>query len=446
MTKTLIFDIGKTNKKYFIFDEDYSLLESQSVFFSEKTDEDGFPCEDIEKLKEWVLNAFNEISSRLEINFLNFSAYGATVVYLDNSDSVIFPVYNYLKPASNEIVDKFIQMFSDEEQFSFETSSPFLGFLNSGFQIFTKMYSEKFYDVNCIMHLPQYISFLFSVQKNSEFTSLGCHTGMWNYSTKSYHRWIYDCNVSPLLPKFAYSPQVYKKGKMLIGTGIHDSSSALIPYLKISEHEFVLLSTGTWSICLNPTNNDPLSFYELKNDCLNFMTPDGSPVKASRLFIGKELEIQSQIIAEKFNVGEDVLKRCRFNKDIYEGLKNNFSKAFEFQYLKNIKPINININSFADYEVAYHQLLMELVELQIEKIKLIIGNKNKIKVLYIDGGFTSNDIFLNILADNLPEMSIFTSEMAAASALGAALAINYTENKKDILKSKIKLKQISVSP
>lgn len=445
MTKTLIFDIGKTNKKYFLFDEDYFILESQSFIFPEITDEDDFPCEDIEKLKEWVLNVFNEISLRHKINFLNFSAYGATVVYLDNSDSVIFNVCNYLKTAPKDISGKFISMFGSEDQFSLETSSPFLGFLNSGFQIFNKLHSGKFEKVNCILHLPQFFSFLFTGQKISDYTSIGCHTGMWNYTTKNYHEWINDSKISPLLPIFANSPQVCEKGKIVIGAGLHDSSSALIPYLRISEQEFILLSTGTWSICLNPANNEALSIYELKNDCLNFLTPEGKPVKASRLFIGKELEVQSQIISEIWNVGEDVLKNCKYNKDIYEDLKKSFLKAFEFQYLKNIKPVNFKINSFKNYNIAYHQLLIELVELQIEKIKLILGEKNKINALYIDGGFTNNDVFLNILADNLPEMSIFTSEVAVASALGAALAINYSENKKDILKSKIKLKQISVS-
>jgi sugar (pentulose or hexulose) kinase len=43
----LIFDVGKTNKKILLFNEDYQLVLDQLQVFEEITDEDGFPCEDI---------------------------------------------------------------------------------------------------------------------------------------------------------------------------------------------------------------------------------------------------------------------------------------------------------------------------------------------------------------------------------------------------------------
>ena len=46
-----IFDIGKTNKKLFLFDENYKIVFEKSARFTETTDEDGFPCENLEKLK-----------------------------------------------------------------------------------------------------------------------------------------------------------------------------------------------------------------------------------------------------------------------------------------------------------------------------------------------------------------------------------------------------------
>jgi hypothetical protein len=81
------------------------------------------------------------------------------------------------------------------------------------------------------------------------------------------------------------------------GGGLHDSSSALIPYF-ISFHEpFVLLSTGTWCITINPFNNTMLSDYELDEDCLCYLSYEGKPVKASRLFAGYEHEQQVMRLA-----------------------------------------------------------------------------------------------------------------------------------------------------
>ena len=46
-----IFDVGKTNKKLFLFDESYRIVFEKSARFAETLDEDGFPCEDLERLE-----------------------------------------------------------------------------------------------------------------------------------------------------------------------------------------------------------------------------------------------------------------------------------------------------------------------------------------------------------------------------------------------------------
>lgn len=42
-----IIDIGKTNKKFFLLDEQYKIIFEESVQLPEAKDEDGFPCEDV---------------------------------------------------------------------------------------------------------------------------------------------------------------------------------------------------------------------------------------------------------------------------------------------------------------------------------------------------------------------------------------------------------------
>ena len=46
-----IFDIGKTNKKLLLFNEDYKIVYEKSARFIETTDEDGFPCENVDALR-----------------------------------------------------------------------------------------------------------------------------------------------------------------------------------------------------------------------------------------------------------------------------------------------------------------------------------------------------------------------------------------------------------
>ena len=63
MNVVAIFDIGKTNKKVFLFDENYQIVWEKSVNLDETVDEDGFPCEDIEVLKNWIFDRLAEIKN-----------------------------------------------------------------------------------------------------------------------------------------------------------------------------------------------------------------------------------------------------------------------------------------------------------------------------------------------------------------------------------------------
>src|SRR5678815_5105392 len=103
---------------------------------------------------------------------------------------------------------------------------------------------------------------------------------------------------------------------------IRDSSSAaLIPYLFTFHEPFVLISTGTWCISLNPFNHQPLTTEELQLDCLSYMTWLGKPVKASRLFGGNEHEQQVKRIADFFHQSIVRYKTIEFNKKIINALE-----------------------------------------------------------------------------------------------------------------------------
>ena len=66
---------------------------------------------------------------------------------------------------------------------------------------------------------------------------------------------------------------------------------------------------------------------------------------------------------------------------------------------------------------------MDLVDLTEESIKLIIGKEDKTKNIYISGGFSKNPIFLKLIASRFPDKRVYTSEVANATSLGAALVL-----------------------
>jgi sugar (pentulose or hexulose) kinase len=192
------------------------------------------------------------------------------------------------------------------------------------------------------------------------------------------------------------------------GIGIHDSSAALLPYLMREKQPFLLLSTGTWSICLNPFNKEPLTADEFAQDCLFYMRPDGESVKASRLFLGKIHDEAVEELTAKFHQKPTAIRDVRFNNELYSKISDS---KFEIS----------NTETFVE---SYHVLMHELIKTQVQKIHLSAG-KTAFEKIIIDGGFAKNDLYLNMLKRSLPNVKIEPSDMPQGTALGAALALKY---------------------
>lgn len=448
MNVVAIFDIGKTNKKVFLFDESYKIVWERSVNLEETVDEDGFPCEDIEVLKNWILDRLSEIKNLSEyiLKAINFSTYGASFVYVDENGKALTPLYNYLKDYPEALKKKFYDKYKGEEVFAVKTASPVLGSLNSGMQIYRlkEERPELFEKVNYCLHLPQYLSFLLTGQYFTDITSIGCHTNLWNFKKMKYHKWLKKEHIIDKIAPLHYAKDVIKiDGDIAVGVGLHDSSSAMIPYTINFTEPFVLLSTGTWSISLNPFNNKRLTFEELQHDCLCYLQYTERPVKAARLFSGNEHEIQAKKLAAHFNVPFDTFKTVLYDKKIISDLRKVNKKkkiaVSEADILKECAFGKRDLNDFENYEIAYHQLMLDLVQQQIFSTNLVIHN-SPVKKIFVDGGFSKNTIFMNLLAESYPNMEVYAASMAQASALGAALAIHDNWNPKPIQNDLIDLK------
>lgn len=181
--------------------------------------------------------------------------------------------------------------------------------------------------------------------------------------------------------------------------GLHDSSAALIPYLKAFEEPFVLISTGTWCISLNPFNQSPLTVEELNQDTLCYLSYTGQPIKASRLFAGKKHEVE----------------------------------------LQKLKDTNLSEEAFAN---AYQQLMEEIVAEQVRSTNLVLKG-SEVKRIYVDGGFSKNELYMQGLVKAYPNLQIYAANIAQATSIGAALAIHDQWNKQPIPESFLEITQYS---
>ena len=446
---TAIFDAGKTNKKLFLFDEHYNIVHEESTRFEEIKDEDVFRCEDVHALTDWMREKFQQIISntRYNVKAINFSAYGASFVHVADKGKPVTPLYNYLKPYPEKLKQQFYNTYGGESLIAKQTASPVLGNLNSGMQLYRLKHErpEIFSVVKYSLHLPQYLSFIISSAPASDITSIGCHTQLWHFQKNKYHDWVYKEELDKKLPVIYNCNKIMhanNTNNILTGIGLHDSSAALIPYLKLFGEPFILLSTGTWCISFNPFNSSMLTDYELHNDCLCYLSYEGKPVKASRLFAGYEHEQQVQRLAKHFNKDLGYYKTIVYDHALLQKLdKKNITKTTgnNTAMVQQSAFENRALNNFETYEEAYHQLMLDIIAQQVFSTKLVLNN-TPVKKIFVDGGFGKNDVYMNLLAAAFPGIKVCAASIPQASALGAALILHDHLSKKKIPPDLIALK------
>ena len=427
----VVIDIGKTNKKILLFDNSYNVIYCKSVRFKELVDDDGFPCDDIDAIEKWIFDEIKDVQEQgiYNIKAINFSTHGATVVYLDKDGNRCVPVYNYLKPLDKIDFGSFYKNYGGVDDFSRKTASPAYGMLNSGMQIYwLKHVKPKYWEkVATILHYPQYLSYLFTNKITADFTSIGAHTALWDFDQMNYHSWIKDQQIKLPPPENGSKATMvnFNGQKIAFGTGLHDSSSSIVPLLRRSDKKFVLISTGTWIICMNPFSKEKLTFEQLNKNCLCFMTPNKDQVKSSMHFLGHAHELYIEVLSTYFSKDLHTYTNLDIDLDLIQNSLKKSKKIFLPPIVDGDFKVDINVlSNFFSYEEAYCQLMTEISIKVVDDIKLVLDNHNNIKHLYLSGGFNKNKWFICFIKLLMPNFILELSDIKNESALGAALMMD----------------------
>jgi sugar (pentulose or hexulose) kinase len=90
---------------------------------------------------------------------------------------------------------------------------------------------------------------------------------------------------------------------------------------------------------------------------------------------------------------------------------------------EDYKDKKADLSMFASFGEAYHQLMYDLTELTADSIDLVITPGDEKMNLFVTGGFAKNPIFTRLLAARFRDKRVYTSEIANATSLGAALVL-----------------------
>jgi sugar (pentulose or hexulose) kinase len=145
-------------------------------------------------------------------------------------------------------------------------------------------------------------------------------------------------------------------------------------------------------------------------------------VKASRLFAGHDHELFVKKLGAHFQCGENRYLALEPDPQMIE----RWARAGE----EEIAFLFSGAGFLNTYEETYHAGMAYLLRLQKRSTELALGN-GQVKKIFVDGGFSRNRIFMQLMARSFPQMELYAASLAQASALGAALSIHRHWNKED---------------
>ncbi|MEN8137195.1 MAG: FGGY family carbohydrate kinase [Bacteroidota bacterium] len=428
----VVFDIGKVKRKVLFFNNSLEVVYKDEIKIKEKLNENGILIDDVEGVVDWVYNVIDSTISKnvYTIKGVNFSTYGASLIYLNDEGKKLGYLYNNMMslPYSfgRELYDKHGGVF----EFARKTSSSLLGFQNSGLQLkwLKEERPDTYKQAKHVLHFPQYLSYLFTGKIVSEFTTIGCHTAMWDFEENKYHNWLNDIDINipePVETKQNHTVN-YKGHEFKVGVGIMDAMADLLPYLSTDTDEFLMLYTKRWCVAMNPFNREPLTPKEVENECSCYLSYNNDQVKSSRFYLAHIHDVHVEKIAEQFNVSVDEIEKVNLNEDVLEELADNVSEERMFfvdGIPENYIDTYVDISLFKNYKEAYHQLMIDLTRINIESIELVIPESDHSNKIYVTGRFSYNDIYMKLLSGYFMDKRVFTSEIDSPEALGAALML-----------------------
>ncbi len=259
-----VLDVGKTNKKVALYDSVFDVVAEDHASF-ESYEWEGLEVENTDAMIEWFRQALKSAAAQHDIRAIAVSAHGATFALLDERGELALPVIAYTSPGASEIEDEFHQTFGTPRDLHRQTCTPNMGFVNMAkvlYYVKTRL-PKRWAACKHALFYGTYFGHALTGVRGLEPTFPGNHTYFWDFEHATWSHvaralgadklfdspmarpwdalgnvkpdWINDCGLMP---------------ECKVTLGIHDSNANYLPYLAQGHKDFLLNSTGTWSVLL----------------------------------------------------------------------------------------------------------------------------------------------------------------------------------------------------
>jgi sugar (pentulose or hexulose) kinase len=413
---TAVIDIGKTNLKLVVLDEDGREL------FLRKSPNAPLPGppylhHDVERTWSFVTAALAEAARAIPVRRIVTTTHGATGVLIDD-DGLVLPAMDYEDPAP----EKDDPGYASVRPAFDEALSPLLPFgLNFGRQLFwqSHRHPDAFARARHILTYPQYWSWRLSGVAVSEATSLGTHTDLWRPREGRWSSMVERLGWERLLPPLRPASAVLGPVKPGLASelgldpvteiisGIHDSNASLVPYLATRAQPFTVVSTGTWTIIF--AVGSPVEGLDETMDTLANVDANGNPVATARFMGGREFETLAGKDAPSARL-EDLAALVAAGRMTLPSFSPQ-GGPFAASEGRHVGPPPVTP---AERSAAASLYLALMVEFCMEAA----GCRGDV---ILEGPFARNAALLGALAALLPDRAVLASPDATGTSMGAGM-------------------------
>ena len=414
MSQTVaVLDVGKTNVKLALFDEGKLRWEKSAP--NRMMPGPPYPHEDVEGTWDFFLDALREARRTHQIGAIAPTAHGAAGALIGETD-LAAPVMDYEFAGVDAIEPDYARL---RPPFSESLSPKVPAGLNLGRQLAYQKWRcpELFANAKHFVAYPQYWAWRLTGVAASEVTSLGSHTDLWAPRQGHVSSLVKALGVESLIPPLrrAFDPLGPIKPEIAAATalapetqvfcGVHDSNAALLPYLVSREAPFTVLSTGTWVIlmCVGLS----LDQLDPRDDTLANVDALGRPTACGRFMGGREYAV---IAGGGGNPDPAAIERVIASGAI--ALPCFSGQGGPYATTKGVIRGDVAGRDRTALATLYCALVSDLL---LTRMGATSGD------LVVEGTFSGNLAFCEILGALRPKQRVFAAKDAAGTARGAAM-------------------------
>ncbi|NML34475.1 FGGY-family carbohydrate kinase [Paraburkholderia antibiotica] len=296
-----MFDIGKTNLKLSLIDEDGTSL-SEARCANHAVHAGIYPHFDVDTIWDWLLCKLKQLPEPHRVGSIITTTHGATVALLGDGELAL-PVLDYEFTGIAEIDAVYASLRDD---FGCTFSPALAGGLNVGKQLYwqSRRFPDAFARTRAILPYPQYWAWRLSGVASGEITSWGCHTDLWDVTRGRLAPMVNrlgwqslfpplreaDATLGTLLPHVAARTGLPANCRVVCG--IHDSNASLVKHFYGAPSPLApmnVISSGTWALVAGL--GAPLSVLDPRRDMLANVDAWGRPIACARFMGGREFSV-----------------------------------------------------------------------------------------------------------------------------------------------------------